>query len=45
MMLMRICILIKLIEDNQAKLTRIKGIYEFVNQLKPPEQPTGTCTI
>ena len=35
----------KIKEDNQAKLTRIKGIYEFVNQLKPPKQPTGTCTI
>lgn len=30
----------KIKEENQVKLTKIKGIYEFVNQLKPPKQPT-----
>jgi lysyl-tRNA synthetase class 1 len=27
-------------EDNQAKLTKIKGIYEFINHLKPVKQYT-----
>jgi lysyl-tRNA synthetase class 1 len=27
-------------EDNQAKLTKIKGIYEFINHLKPAKQYT-----
>jgi len=26
-------------EDNLAKLTKIKGIYEYVNRLNPPTQP------
>ena len=30
----------KIREENQVKLTKIKGIYEFVNHLKPPKQPT-----
>src|ERR671924_1905546 len=28
----------KVREDNQSKLTKIKGIYEFINHLKPPIQ-------
>jgi lysyl-tRNA synthetase class 1 len=29
----------KVKEDNQAKLTKIKGIYEYINKLNPPKQP------
>jgi lysyl-tRNA synthetase, class I len=29
----------KIKEDNQAKLTKIKGVYEFINHLKPPIEP------
>ena len=29
----------KIKEDNQAKLTKIKGIYEYIHKLKPPKQP------
>jgi len=29
----------KVTEDNPAKLTKIKGIYEFINKLQPPKQP------
>jgi lysyl-tRNA synthetase, class I len=29
----------KIREDNLAKLTKIKGIYEYVNKLNPPKQP------
>jgi lysyl-tRNA synthetase class 1 len=29
----------KMKEDNQAKLTKIKGVYEFINHLKPPIVP------
>lgn len=29
----------KMKEDNQAKLTKIKGVYEFINHLKPPIGP------
>jgi lysyl-tRNA synthetase class 1 len=29
----------KVKEDNLAKLTKIKGIYEYVNRLNPPKQP------
>ena len=27
-------------ENNQAKLTKIKGLYEYINHLKPPSQPS-----
>jgi lysyl-tRNA synthetase class 1 len=30
----------KIKEDNQAKLTKIKGIYEYINKLQPPKQPS-----
>ena len=30
----------KIKEDNQAKLIKIRGVYEFVNHLKPPKKPT-----
>ena len=29
----------KISEDNLAKLTKIKGIYEYINKLNPPKQP------
>lgn len=29
----------KIKEDNPAKLTKIKGIYEYINKLQPPKQP------
>jgi lysyl-tRNA synthetase class 1 len=29
----------KVTEDNLAKLTKVKGIYEFINKLQPPKQP------
>jgi lysyl-tRNA synthetase class 1 len=29
----------KIKEDNFAKLTKIKGIYEYINKLNPPKQP------
>jgi lysyl-tRNA synthetase class 1 len=29
----------KVKEDNSAKLTKIKGIYEYINKLQPPKQP------
>ena len=29
----------KVNEDNTAKLTKIKGIYEYINKLHPPKQP------
>jgi lysyl-tRNA synthetase, class I len=29
----------KVNEDNPAKLTKIKGIYEYINKLHPPKQP------
>ena len=29
----------KVKEDNPAKLTKIKGIYEYINKLNPPKQP------
>ncbi|HEV3433459.1 MAG TPA: lysine--tRNA ligase, partial [Nitrososphaera sp.] len=29
----------KVDEDNPAKLTKIKGIYEYINKLHPPKQP------
>ncbi|MDW0121711.1 MAG: lysine--tRNA ligase [Nitrososphaeraceae archaeon] len=29
----------KIREDNLAKLTKIKGIYEYINKLNPPKQP------
>lgn len=29
----------KVSEDNPAKLTKIKGIYEYINKLHPPKQP------
>jgi len=29
----------KIKEDNQAKLTKINGIYEYINKLQPPKQP------
>jgi lysyl-tRNA synthetase, class I len=29
----------KISEDNPAKLTKIKGIYEYINKLNPPKQP------
>jgi lysyl-tRNA synthetase class 1 len=29
----------KIKEDNHAKLTKIKGVYEFINHLKPPIEP------
>ena len=29
----------KIKENNPAKLTKIKGIYEYINKLDPPEQP------
>nr|MDQ4050513.1 lysine--tRNA ligase [Thermoproteota archaeon] len=29
----------KVNEDNPAKLTKIKGIYEYINKLDPPKQP------
>jgi lysyl-tRNA synthetase class 1 len=29
----------KVKEDNVAKLTKIKGIYEYINKLEPPKQP------
>ncbi len=29
----------KINEDNLAKLTKIKGIYEYINKLNPPKQP------
>ncbi|HLG37826.1 MAG TPA: lysine--tRNA ligase [Nitrososphaera sp.] len=29
----------KIKEDNPAKLSKIKGIYEYVNKLAPPKQP------
>jgi len=28
-------------EDNQAKLSKIKGIYEYANMLSPPKQPNA----
>jgi lysyl-tRNA synthetase class 1 len=27
-------------ENNQAKLTKLKGLYEYINHLKPPSQPS-----
>jgi lysyl-tRNA synthetase, class I len=30
----------KIKEDNPAKLTKTKGIYEYVNKLNPPKQPS-----
>ena len=32
-------------EDNLAKLTKIKGVYEFINHLKPAKQGYCTCTV
>ena len=29
----------KISEDNLAKLTKIKGIYEYINKLNPPKRP------
>ena len=29
----------KVTEDNPAKITKIKGIYEFINKLQPPKDP------
>ena len=29
----------KVTEDNPAKITKIKGIYEFINKLQPPKEP------
>jgi lysyl-tRNA synthetase class 1 len=29
----------KIKDDNLAKLTKIKGIYEYINKLNPPKQP------
>lgn len=29
----------KVEEDNPAKLTKVKGIYEYINKLSPPAQP------
>jgi lysyl-tRNA synthetase class 1 len=29
----------KIIEENKAKVAKIKGIYEYVNHLKPPKYP------
>ena len=29
----------KIKEDNLAKLTKIKGIYEYINKLNPPKEP------
>ena len=29
----------KVSENNQAKLTKIRGIYEYINKLNPPKQP------
>ncbi|CAN5333106.1 lysine--tRNA ligase [soil metagenome] len=29
----------KIIEENKAKVVKIKGIYEYVNHLKPPKYP------
>jgi lysyl-tRNA synthetase, class I len=29
----------KIKEDNHAKLTKVKGLYEFINHLKPPIEP------
>lgn len=30
----------KIKEDNPAKLTKTKGIYEYINKLNPPKQPS-----
>src|SRR5690606_20990311 len=30
----------KIKEDNQAKLTKTKSIYEYINKLNPPKQPS-----